>query len=718
MPRRGVRCFAPSVVTKDASSGGAPSVAPARPRVIVSLTTVPERAARVAPMITNFLQRQTQPPDLVVLHLPHRYADPKLGECRALPLNLAALVRQDCRVRVHRCDDLGPGTKLAGLATARNLLWPTDVVVYLDDDHAYHPKTVERHALAHAVFPKTVFCTRGSMISYGSDDPTFARMTRSVVVDPPMTLVDVPEGCGSVSLVAGDLDLRKTAAKISKSRLGHPALFYSDDVALGNCFWAAGLSVRLLPAPAPPLGAFRHSRDASALMTGQGLTIETTGERIRTAIRALGTGRALPGLGPVLVHDRADPVAALAAGMVPVEMDHTPLPPPDTRDLALVVFAFSRPDYFERTLRSIRASNRCYAPQHTYVFVDGVVNPHSGRACANADDVRQCSDMARHLLGPQAHVWSAACNYGVALMQHYGMHRVFAELGYKAAVLLEDDMVLGRDYLGSVAALLPTLGACPQLSAAQGGYRRSPNAYPNDLLLLDAREAHVHYWGWLTTKSKHEQIARDYAAATLTLFGSVDYALRNQPRGKARVDAVGAWFAARGIEPTYRSQDWVRDACFRRVGMTHKLVCARRRAAPIGERGLHCNPALFKKLGLDASTDDIHTSPELDPTLYRLLTNARVLPNVPPAVAWRLVNSGDVTPPTSVVVCTPSCPPVPLTQRAVVVGGPLPYGHLNAREAKLDETGDLPLASAVNALVHSVPDLWGAPASAAPPKAN
>jgi len=618
------------------------------PRLIVSLTTIPSRIAHVPRVIQTLLANQTTKPDLVVVHVPQEYCDAALGDVRTLPVFFRTC--GDARISVNRkCENVGPATKLAGMSDVD--LHADDLIVYIDDDQDLHPDLLRRHVQAQQLYERHVFCTRGSMLDLHAPD-------RCAVSFPPMLRVDVPEGYGSVSVHARDIDFAQLKAELAAAR-SVPALYFSDDLLLGNLFWQSGLTVRLLPVMLPSRGEFKHSADCMALGTGRSGSMSGTKPRMLQALRALQRQAkcCLPGLG---VGRRDSHRLAGVPGVLASMHDFTGAPGPAVRkaDIAVVLFAFNRPDYLARVLGSLRA-DRC----DVHIFVDGIVNPYSGCQRSPVSPVAHTVRLARDV--PGAHVFQGASNYGVGLMQFFAAHRVFCELKYPAAIFLEDDLVLGQSYIPSVLALLPTLANTPCLSAVQAGYRQL-DANPNSIRLLDARQEHVHYWGWATTRAKFAAIYDTYSRAVLALFSKVDYVMRND----TPADPLGRWFRERGLEPDHRSQDWVRDACFRLAGMTHKLVCARRRAAPIGERGLHCNPRMFRAMGLDSSTRDIDQPPVFAAGHFVLGLAVPIWiadANVPARLRDCLAHTVRMPAADHIVVTTDGAFAPPINHRAVVV---------------------------------------------------
>eukprot|EP00929_Paragymnodinium_shiwhaense_P077215 TRINITY_DN39760_c0_g1_i2.p1 TRINITY_DN39760_c0_g1~~TRINITY_DN39760_c0_g1_i2.p1 ORF type:complete len:377 (+),score=47.17 TRINITY_DN39760_c0_g1_i2:88-1218(+) len=113
-------------------------------RVVVVMTTIPARMGDLEPVLDSMLQ-QTWPIAALHLSIPYRYN--RTGEVYSIPRWL----QQKQGVRIHRCQDLGPGTHLLnGLRKERD---PWTFIVIVDDDHIYSPQLVEnlmRPALANA----------------------------------------------------------------------------------------------------------------------------------------------------------------------------------------------------------------------------------------------------------------------------------------------------------------------------------------------------------------------------------------------------------------------------------------------------------------------------------------------------------------------------------------------------------------------------------------
>lgn len=563
------------IIQRSAMTSAAPRVP-----VFISLTSIPSRVNKLGTVIDTLLNRQTVAATGVIVNLPKVY-DKSLGQLDRVPTTWHS--RGSTRLIINRnCRDMGPATKLLGCASVE--LPKNAVIIYLDDDHGYPHTLVEAHLTAHSKHPHTVFCGRGDVLAENGE-------IRQSFRDRQHMPVHLPCGVESVSISLEDVDLAQLLRDFRK--LPREMLF-CDDLMFGNWFAQRKLAVRLVP-----LGRrtrrLEQSNDESALCKGKRVKGRTT-ERYIKAIRAMRAG----GEGVPSLHLKIHRTIQAGEMRLYVREDVNLRKPASST--AIVLFAWDRPDYFERTAESIRDNA---GDRDVLVFIDGSVNLFSGTQRTDDAKVAKVAKIAKRVLGDRAVIVRAAYNYGVGLMQFFGMYSAFT-LGYDRVLFCEDDLVLGKHYVTSVEALADTLlDRIPQLAAVQGGYRKESND-ANAVIAADSYAVHMHYWGWLTTKDRFHKILPKYQAAAETLFWGVDYVLSKSKEG---TPPYIEWFKRHNLKPKYRSQDWVRDGCFRLAGMPYKACCAKRRAAPIGEVGLHSTKERFKELELDSSTKDIHAKP-------------------------------------------------------------------------------------------------------------
>lgn len=108
---------------------------PAKVRMRVSLTTSPDRIAHIEPVIASLMEGQTVRAEAVQVNVPHVFA--RTGQGYVIPEFLARR-----GVIVHRCEDVGPATKI--VPTLRCFAPDEDAWgVAVDDDVRYLPELLE-----------------------------------------------------------------------------------------------------------------------------------------------------------------------------------------------------------------------------------------------------------------------------------------------------------------------------------------------------------------------------------------------------------------------------------------------------------------------------------------------------------------------------------------------------------------------------------------------
>jgi Glycosyl transferase family 2 len=159
-------------------------------RVIVSLSTVPDRINNLRPTIRSLL-RQTRPPDEIVL------AIPAFSVREQRPYVVPKYISRMPRVRILHCDkDWGPATKFIPavqeeLAAGRE----NTLIMVIDDDRLYPRDALESYLYYSAQLPDAALCFRGAAMP-STLDWDDARMIYAKDVREPRP-VAVITGCGS-----------------------------------------------------------------------------------------------------------------------------------------------------------------------------------------------------------------------------------------------------------------------------------------------------------------------------------------------------------------------------------------------------------------------------------------------------------------------------------------------------------------------------------------
>ncbi len=221
------------------------------PRVIVSLSTLPDRIKNLRPTIRSLL-KQTRPPDEIVLAIPEF----SIRERRAyvVPKYISRLPR----VRVLRCrEDWGPATKFIAaiqdeLAAGRE----NTLIMVVDDDRLYPRDALETYLYYSERLPNAALCFRGAAMP-STLDWDDARMIHARDLREPRP-VAVITGCGSYLVRPRFFD------RSLWDYSGAPSVaFYIDDIWISACLSRRGVERYVVPSSASMRSVRRQRRTVS-----------------------------------------------------------------------------------------------------------------------------------------------------------------------------------------------------------------------------------------------------------------------------------------------------------------------------------------------------------------------------------------------------------------------------------------------------------------------
>jgi hypothetical protein len=208
-------------------------------RIVVSMTTIPERVHKIAPALRSVLD-QSCPADRVLLSWPSTAKHAPYPKLPRLPGG----------VEVIPCEDKGPATKFL----AAHLVEPRAAIVVVDDDVIYPVDFLSTLLEAHRCDPMSALGWRGWRLQPGLDPRDFDHVFATAIRE--ATLVDVLLGTWGYLVPPGALD-----GAVHDFR-GWPAeLRFVDDV------WISGhLARRRIP---------------RRVVAARGVPIETTASSVR-----------------------------------------------------------------------------------------------------------------------------------------------------------------------------------------------------------------------------------------------------------------------------------------------------------------------------------------------------------------------------------------------------------------------------------------------------
>lgn len=206
---------------------------PHRERLVVTLTTVPDRAHAILPVLRSLLD-QTHPADRILLAWPAT----SMRDGRSYP---APPTLPD-GVDLLMCEDVGPATKLLPALRAE----PAALLVAVDDDVVYPVDFLATLYAAHLADPHAALGFRGFSITRGSDPRDFDHVFATAVRT--LTPVDVLMGTWGYLVPPGALD-----DAVQRYDGWPPELRWTDDIWISGHLARCGTSRRVVPAKRLPL---------------------------------------------------------------------------------------------------------------------------------------------------------------------------------------------------------------------------------------------------------------------------------------------------------------------------------------------------------------------------------------------------------------------------------------------------------------------------------
>ena len=247
------RCLRPASVARDlvravrlrlADPRPRPVAAAGAARVVIALTTVPERGGSLRPVLRSLLD-QSRPADRILLAWPDTSL--RTGVPYPSPPPLPA------GVELVRCADHGPATKLLPALVAE----PTALVIVVDDDVIYPVDFVASLLAGHAAHPGAVVGLRGWRFGCDVDRPDHLFGTG---VERPVE-VDILLGTWGYLVPPGALD-----GAVHEFTGWPPQVRWVDDIWVSGHLARRGVCRFVVPARGLPLDTAVSSR--AALLSG------------------------------------------------------------------------------------------------------------------------------------------------------------------------------------------------------------------------------------------------------------------------------------------------------------------------------------------------------------------------------------------------------------------------------------------------------------------
>ena len=229
----------------------APALAKSRPRVVVSLTTIPSRIGRIRGVL-NSLVDQTAPADEILL------AVPRFSQREQCAYRVPKFLAETSAVRLLPCEDWGPATKL--IPALEHEREPRTLILAVDDDTIYPPDMIANLLAWHACYPDAALGLRGWSLP-ASLDWHATRTRYGTELDEPLA-VDVLTGTWGILVQPRFFDDR-----VRDYSAAPREAFFVDDVWFNGHLARSRTPRLVIPCRRPPMssrltrinGLFFHS---------------------------------------------------------------------------------------------------------------------------------------------------------------------------------------------------------------------------------------------------------------------------------------------------------------------------------------------------------------------------------------------------------------------------------------------------------------------------
>jgi len=252
--------------------------------------------------------------------------------------------------------------------------------------------------------------------------------------------------------------------------------------------------------------------------------------------------------------------------------------------LGVGIIAHTRPFYFRRCVASLEANTHLENVEF-HLFLDGAVNPYSGRRVDNWPGIEEVADIFGRSRLPNRMLHKREWNLGVATNQLQAYDWMTER--YPAVVFIEEDTVLSPFALRLFRVMLGQLREREDIFSSSIGFFRCCDEAEIEANLVRMTYGTPHWWAETFWSERWFQV-RPYFMEYYELVKDVDYVFRPH-------DEILALYRRHGWQHTATSQDCGKDMAVWLAGMKRAYPIVNR-GLYVGRLGLHSSPAWYDKM--------------------------------------------------------------------------------------------------------------------------
>ena len=280
--------------------------------------------------------------------------------------------------------------------------------------------------------------------------------------------------------------------------------------------------------------------------------------------------------------------------------------------IALAIISFNRPHYLKLVLESLKTND--LENIDVYFFQDGFKT-------FNGENVVEKSLIEESLKvfndsNIKGEVVTQNYNLAVALHFDYIERFLFLNKNYEQVIFFEDDLIIQPNYISTIKYMFNKYGEVERVGMISAYGANSRNTLESQKQNKHKLHHMHHNWGFGLTRKfwlKRQPLVDKY----LELF------CYNKEYRKRDSEAIRSWLKTQGLLTNATSQDYIKQQVTKQLNAI-RITCYPNLGKYIGEKGLHCTPALFKKMGFDEQnlfTEDLEELEDLTDSLYLKILN-------------------------------------------------------------------------------------------------
>jgi len=279
---------------------------------------------------------------------------------------------------------------------------------------------------------------------------------------------------------------------------------------------------------------------------------------------------------------------------------------------ALAIISFNRPSYLKLVLESIKTND--LKNIDVYFFQDGF-KTFKGESVTEESLIKESLKIFNDS-GIKGEVKVQDYNLSVALHFDYIERFLFLDRNYQQVIFFEDDLTLQPNYISTLMYMFDKYGEDERVGMISAYGANSKNTLENQEQNKHKLYHMHHNWGFGITRKfwlKRQPLIDSY----------LEYFCYNNEYRKRDGEAIRNWLRLQGFSSNATSQDYIKQQATKRLKAV-RITCYPNLGKYIGEKGLHCTPSLFKKMGFGEQNlyvGEVNRLEELTDSLYQELLN-------------------------------------------------------------------------------------------------